>query len=124
MIMQQPTLLGPPRTRTAALLAVGGALALGLSACGGGADDNGDPPDAEHTGPAGDTGEETADGGSLATAELMDPDGGAMGTVTMTQTNEGIEFAVDAEGVEPGMYGLHVHEIGECEPDSAAPDDP
>ncbi|MFB9071453.1 superoxide dismutase family protein [Citricoccus parietis] len=26
--------------------------------------------------------------------------------------------------MDPGFYGLHVHGIGECEPDSAAPDDP
>lgn len=121
--MRQPTSLRHPRTRPAALLAAGGALALGLAACGG-ADDGTDSADTDNGEAGGASDAETADGDALATAELMDPDGGTMGTVTMTQTDGGIEFAVDAEGMEPGMYGFHVHEIGECEPDSAAPDDP
>src|SRR5690625_4879264 len=121
--MCQPTSLRHLRTRPAALLAAGGALALGLSACGG-ADDGADSADADNGETGGASDAETADGDALATAELLDPDGSTMGTVTMTQTDGGIEFAVDAEGMEPGMYGFHVHEIGECEPDSAAPDDP
>lgn len=110
------------RWRTSALIAAGGALALTLGACsedGGGGADSGDD-----AGAAGDTGEETQTGDALATADLMGPDDSSMGTVTMTQTDSGIEFEIAADNMEPGMYGFHVHQIGECEPDSANPDDP
>lgn len=68
--------------------------------------------------------EETAAGDAFGTAELADAEGTSLGTVTMTAVDGGTAFDVTAEGMEPGMYGFHVHEIGECEPESAAPDDP
>lgn len=115
------------RSRASALLAAGGIAALGLTACGGGAEGGGDSGGAETTEDAETTegaGAETSAGDALATADLMDPDGGSMGTVTMTQTDGGTEFQISAENMEPGMYGFHVHGTGECEPDSANPDDP
>lgn len=112
------------RWRTSALIAAGSALALTLGACGGGADDGEDTEGTETTGAAGDTSEEPPTEDALATADLMGPDESSMGTVTMTQTEGGTEFEISAENMEPGMYGFHVHQIGECEPDSANPDDP
>ena len=32
--------------------------------------------------------------------------------------------SVQVDGMEPGFYGFHVHEIGKCEVDSASPEDP
>jgi len=109
------------RKRASALLAAGGVVALGLTACGGGADGGEGTGGGETTGAAD---SETAAGDALATAELMDPDSSSMGTVTMTQADGGTEFQVSAENMEPGMYGFHVHGVGECEPDSENPDDP
>lgn len=122
--MQKPTVRRSLR-RPAVLLAAGGALALGLSACGGGetGEDGGAAGD-DPTGANGAAGADTPDQDALATADLLGPDGSALGTVTMTQADGGTEFDIAAEGMEPGMYGFHVHEIGECEPDSAAPDYP
>ena len=59
-----------------------------------------------------------------ATAELADAEGNALGQVDFTPTDGGIEIEVAAEDMDPGFYGFHIHEIGECEPDSEAPDDP
>lgn len=116
----QPT-MRRSRGRASALLAAGGVVALGLTACGGGADGGGNTAGGETTGAAG---TETSTGDAMATADLMDPDNSSMGTVTMTQTEGGTEFQITAENMDPGMYGFHVHGTGECEPDSANPDDP
>lgn len=62
--------------------------------------------------------------GATFTASLQDTDGGELGTVEVSEAEGALEFTVDVSGMEPGFYGLHVHGIGECEPDSAAPDDP
>lgn len=58
------------------------------------------------------------------TGSFRDGDGGTVGTVELTETDDGTEVRVRVEGLEPGFHGLHVHDIGVCEPDSAAPDDP
>lgn len=109
--------------RTGVLLAAGSALALSLSACANG--DGGGGTETGNTGGAGGTGgEETQTEDALATADLVDPNEGSLGTVTITETENGTEFDVAAENMEPGMYGFHVHQIGECDPGSANPDDP
>ena len=61
---------------------------------------------------------------ALATAELTDPDGESLGQIEFLETEGGVEIVAATENMEPGFYGFHIHEIGECEPDSAAPDDP
>jgi superoxide dismutase, Cu-Zn family len=53
----------------------------------------------------------TADGRSVATATFEFADGYA--TVTVKTTANGI--------LTPGLHGLHIHEIGKCEPNSADP---
>ena len=57
----------------------------------------------------------TPDRRSVATA-TFDFTGGAGGyvTVTVRTTSPGI--------LAPGFHGMHVHQIGKCEPDSVAPD--
>lgn len=68
----------------------------------------------------GQNGEETA----LATAEITDGEGESLGQVEFIDGEQAIEVKADVENMEPGFYGFHIHEIGECEPDSQAPDDP
>lgn len=119
---------------TAALVGLAGMLALG--ACG---NQGGDAGASEQTGTDGSATAATAsspaspaspDGGPgggespAFTAALQDADGGEVGTVEFTETEGAMDLSVEASGLEPGFYGLHVHAIGECEPDSAAPDDP
>ncbi len=110
-------------TSTISVLALG--LALGLSACS--ADDSADAPVTENAGaPVTDAAAEaTADDAAvLARAALADVDGQPRGEVAFTEADGSVVVSVSAEGLEPGFYGLHVHEIGECAADSAAPDDP
>ncbi|MGW9551965.1 superoxide dismutase family protein [Citricoccus zhacaiensis] len=65
------------------------------------------------------------DSGALAdyTASMQDIES-EVGTAQIREMDGAMEFTVEVSGMEPGFYGLHVHEIGECNPDSAAPDDP
>lgn len=72
------------------------------------------------------TAETAADDGadSDLSATLNDAEGNEMATVDVAEQDGALEFTVSASGMEPGFYGFHIHSIGECEPDSAAPDDP
>ena len=119
---------------TAALVGLAGMLALG--ACGNQGPDAGassSPPEVaqsatdtmntDATSP--DATAQTASAQTPAlTATLQDVDGEELGTVEFTESEGVMELQVDTSGMEPGFYGLHVHAIGECEPDSAAPDNP
>lgn len=51
-------------------------------------------------------------------------DGASVGTATFEQSESGTAVSLELEGMEPGFHGFHIHMTGECEPDSAAPDDP
>lgn len=42
--------------------------------------------------------------------------GASAGTVAIKQTKEGIELAVDLNGLTPGEHGFHLHELGSCDP--------
>jgi Cu-Zn family superoxide dismutase len=42
--------------------------------------------------------------------------GGKVGTVTIKQTKDGVELAVDASGLSPGEHGFHLHEKASCDP--------
>ncbi|HRO31424.1 MULTISPECIES: superoxide dismutase family protein [Micrococcaceae] len=118
------------RARTAAaLLGLTGLVAL--SACadqGGEADASSAPPEVAQSASSPMAGGDTASpgtGGTPAfTAALKDAEGGDVGTVEFTEAEGAMELHVQATGMDPGFYGLHVHAIGQCEPDSAAPDNP
>lgn len=58
------------------------------------------------------------------TATVNNADGADLGTVEFMESDGVMRVDVELSGLEPGFYGLHVHQIGECETDSAAPDDP
>ena len=89
---------------------------LALSACG--PDQTEEPGDGDGAPPP------EGDGAPAATAQVQDGDGTELGTAEFSEVDGGVEVRVDLSELEPGHHGLHVHEIGLCEPDSAAPDDP
>ena len=82
--------------------------------------------------PSASTGGETAATGSASpeagagelTARLVDPEGGEVGVVTLTEVDGGTQVDVRVTGLPPGFHGLHVHAVGLCEPDSPSPADP
>ncbi|BBY37897.1 superoxide dismutase [Cu-Zn] [Mycobacterium mantenii] len=65
-----------------------------------------------------------APGGGSLSAELKTPDGRSAATATFDFTGGYVTVTVKtaAPGIlTPGIHGLHVHEIGKCEPNSVAP---
>ncbi|MFO7769161.1 MAG: superoxide dismutase family protein [bacterium] len=66
----------------------------------------------------GQQGEETVlnlpTGPDRAVAVLHAPDGSPRGTVTFTDTEEGVRVVADVRGLEPGAHGFHLHEYGDC----------
>ncbi len=42
--------------------------------------------------------------------------GEAVGKVTITETNYGLQFTPALSGMKPGIHGFHVHAKGSCEP--------
>jgi superoxide dismutase, Cu-Zn family len=68
--------------------------------------------------------EETQAGTEGLTATLVDPEGTEVGTVNLSEVEEGTRVSVHVTGLPPGFHGFHLHAIGVCEPDSANPSDP
>ena len=63
-------------------------------------------------------------GGASLSAQLKPPDGRAVATATFAVTGGYVTVTVKtvAGGIlAPGFHGMHVHEIGKCEPNSVAP---
>jgi superoxide dismutase, Cu-Zn family len=56
-----------------------------------------------------------AQGTLTAIAGLQDAAGASLGTVTFTDTPEGLEITIAAVGLPPGKHGLHIHSEGSCE---------
>ncbi|MEV6100364.1 superoxide dismutase family protein [Nocardia sp. NPDC051981] len=52
---------------------------------------------------------------------LKDPSGGTVGTATIAKVGNHLQITVEAHGLKPGFHGLHVHQVGKCEPNSTAP---
>ncbi len=76
---------------------------------------------AESTAPASTSG---SPGGESLTAHLKTPDGRDVATATFEFTNGYATVTVKtvAGGIlTPGFHGMHVHQIGKCEPNSVAP---
>lgn len=64
------------------------------------------------------------DPGRSTSADLLDPDGAQVGTVTLSFGDDVTQVEVQVTDLAPGFHGFHLHETGECAPDSASPSDP
>ncbi|MGH6944965.1 MAG: superoxide dismutase [Cu-Zn] SodC [Geminicoccaceae bacterium] len=42
--------------------------------------------------------------------------GDEIGTVELSDSEEGLKLAVDVQGLSPGPHGFHLHESGSCDP--------
>ncbi|GGD15776.1 superoxide dismutase family protein [Aquisalinus flavus] len=62
----------------------------------------------------------TDEGPAEARAVLMDPDGNEVGTVSFTQTPNGVLIRAGLMNVPAGEHGFHIHETGSCSPDFGA----
>ncbi|MGB5160956.1 MAG: superoxide dismutase family protein [Thermoanaerobaculia bacterium] len=53
---------------------------------------------------------------ALVAVAVLTPRAGTevAGTVTFTQTGEGVVVAAHVSGVAPGLHGIHLHEKGDC----------
>lgn len=109
------------------LLAVAAGGLLVLSACSD--DSNGDDSSSDSTSSDSASSDSASSGSAssgdaFATATVANGDGDDLGTATISEVDENTsELSVEFSGLEPGMYGMHLHAVGECEPDSVAPDD-
>ena len=50
--------------------------------------------------------------GASATAMMAAADGSPMGTVTLTQGQNGVLVSADLAGLSPGWHGFHIHGTG------------
>lgn len=62
--------------------------------------------------------EEVASSGEELRVEMVDSAGRSIGWATLTPEAEGVRVAVRVEGATQGVYGLHIHETGRCDPPS------
>ena len=61
------------------------------------------------------TDEESSEEILMLTVEMMDSDGNAIGTAELSGEEAGVMVALEVEGLEEGMHGIHFHETGMCE---------
>jgi superoxide dismutase, Cu-Zn family len=48
--------------------------------------------------------------------EMVDSAGRSIGWATLVQESEGVRVSVRVDGLRQGVYGLHIHESGRCDP--------
>jgi Cu-Zn family superoxide dismutase len=53
---------------------------------------------------------------TTATAELKNAAGEVVGTATLTEVSGGVRVVVTARGLPAGDKGVHIHEVGTCQP--------
>jgi Cu-Zn family superoxide dismutase len=54
--------------------------------------------------------------GDKASAQIKDRDGKVLGTLTLTETPQGVLFTGELTQLPPGPHGFHIHAVGKCEP--------
>jgi Cu-Zn family superoxide dismutase len=57
---------------------------------------------------------------SGAAAVIADASGRMVARATVRQTAAGLSVHVEAAGLQPGTYGVHLHAVGRCEPPAFA----
>lgn len=56
---------------------------------------------------------------------MLTVDGTEIGTVTLAEEEDHVVVSADVTGLPPGgFHGFHLHQTGQCEPESAAPGEP
>src|SRR5947207_2915956 len=53
-----------------------------------------------------------------AIATVFDASGRAVGKAVLVQHRKGVRILLDLTGVAPGVKGVHIHEVGRCDPPS------
>lgn len=56
-----------------------------------------------------------AEGAHIARAVLKDAKGEKVGTASLVEAKGGVQVAVKAQGLPPGIHGIHVHAVGKCD---------
>ena len=51
-----------------------------------------------------------------AKAELKDANGRPAGTATFTESGGMVKLKLNATGLDGGRHGIHIHEVGKCDP--------
>jgi superoxide dismutase, Cu-Zn family len=51
-----------------------------------------------------------------ARAALLNAQGDTVGTATFREVGQGVQVAVSVRGLPPGEKGIHVHQVGRCDP--------
>jgi superoxide dismutase, Cu-Zn family len=54
--------------------------------------------------------------GDKATAQMKDRDGKLVGTISLTETPQGVLLNGELDGLPTGPHGFHLHTVGRCEP--------
>ncbi|MTE14921.1 superoxide dismutase[Cu-Zn] [Nocardia aurantiaca] len=123
--MASSTTRRPSWWTVAPVLAV---AALGLTACSNGqesTDVKGTTPPVFTSSPAPAGTAHGTEGGTVpqdsTSVTLKDPSGGTVGTATIAKVGNHLEITVEAHGLKPGFHGLHFHQFGKCEANSAPP---
>jgi|SRR5947209_1844026 len=52
----------------------------------------------------------------MARTELRNAQGEVVGNATFTQTGDGVKIDLQVSKMTPGLHGVHIHEVGKCEP--------
>ncbi|ADG80306.1 Superoxide dismutase [Cu-Zn] OS=Tsukamurella paurometabola (strain ATCC 8368 / DSM / CCUG 35730/ CIP 100753 / JCM 10117 / KCTC 9821 / NBRC 16120 / NCIMB 702349 / NCTC 13040) OX=521096 GN=Tpau_3728 PE=3 SV=1 [Tsukamurella paurometabola] len=65
-------------------------------------------------------GEGGAPSAGAAEASLVKPDGTSAGKATFTEKDGVVVIDVRVTGLPAGFHGMHIHEVGKCEPNSVA----
>ncbi|WP_328388986.1 superoxide dismutase[Cu-Zn] [Nocardia sp. NBC_00416] len=65
--------------------------------------------------------EQDTPAGTGTEVELKSPSGAKIGTANFAAEGNHLKITIDASGLTPGFHGLHIHQEGKCEPNSAPP---